>query len=35
VSPRRAGKVDGAGFEAVLADLRQVLAFGFVPRGAP
>ena len=35
VSLRRAGKVDGAGFEAVLADLRQVLAFGFVPRGAP
>lgn len=36
VSLRRCGKVDDAGFDALLADLREVLAFGFVPRsGAP
>ena len=33
VALRRAGKVDEAAFETVLADLREVLAFGFVPRG--
>ena len=32
VSLHRAGKVDAAGFETLLADLREVLAFGFVPR---
>lgn len=32
VALARAGKVDGAGFDTVLADLRAVLAFGFVPR---
>ena len=32
ISLRRAGKVDEAGFETLLADMREVLAFGFVPR---
>lgn len=32
IALRRAGKVDEAGFETALADLREVLAFGFVPR---
>lgn len=35
VALRRAGKVDDAGFETVLEDLRSVLAFGFVPRAEP
>lgn len=33
VSLRRAGRVEALRFEEVLADLRGVLAFGFVPRG--
>lgn len=32
VSLHRAGKVNEPAFETVLADLREVLAFGFVPR---
>ena len=35
IALRRAGKVDDGAFEAMLADLREVLAFGFVPRVAP
>jgi hypothetical protein len=32
IALRRAGKVDEAAFETLLADTREVLAFGFVPR---
>ena len=32
IALRRAGKVDEAAFENLLADTREVLAFGFVPR---
>jgi AcrR family transcriptional regulator len=32
ISLHRAGKVDAGGFDTLLADLREVLAFGFVPR---
>lgn len=32
IALRRAGKVDAATFETLLADTRAVLAFGFVPR---
>lgn len=32
VALRRAGKVDEAAVETTLADTREVLAFGFVPR---
>lgn len=32
IALRRAGKVDEASFEELLADMREVLAFGFVPR---
>lgn len=32
ISLHRAGKVDAGGFDTLLADLRGVLAFGFVPR---
>lgn len=35
VSLHRAGKVDTLGFDTVLADLREILAFGFVPRSSP
>lgn len=32
IALRRAGKVDEAAFDTLLADTREVLAFGFVPR---
>ena len=32
IALRRAGKVDEESFERLLADMREVLAFGFVPR---
>lgn len=35
IALRRAGKVDELTFETLLADTREVLAFGFVPRTAP
>ncbi len=35
IALRRAGKVDEAAFETLLADTREVLAFGFVPRTVP